>query len=377
MSEQLYLDHNASTPIAPEVREAMLPYLSEAFGNPSSSHWAGAPAAAAVERARAQVADFIGASPAEIVFTSGGSEANNTAIKGIWYQRGLRGQRLVTSAVEHPATAEPCRFLAQRGAQVGILPVDSTGRVNPEELEPYLDGDLVLLTVMHANNEVGTVQPVRALADLAHRVGALVHTDAAQSAGKIPVRVADLGVDLLSLAGHKLYAPKGVGALYVRQGVVLEPLIHGAGHEGGRRAGTESALLAVGLGAACALAQRELAKAEQISHLRDRLWDQLHQSLGAGVVLQGHPQARLPNTLNIAFVGQMGEVILNRCPGLAASTGAACHGGGAELSDTLRAMAVVPTTGAGTVRLSLGRHTTPEEIDRAAAALIAAATTSA
>ncbi len=372
MTEQLYLDHNASTPIAPEVQEAMRPFLEEAFGNPSSGHWAGKPAREAVERARTQVAELLGARPPEIVFTSGGSESNNTAIKGTWFARPASRQRLITSAVEHPATMEPCRFLKHLGAGLDILPVDSHGRVVPSALLPLLGEDLLLLTVMHANNEVGTLQPVPELAQLAHKVGALVHTDAAQSVGKVPVDVRELGVDLLSLAGHKLYAPKGCGALYVRTGTALEPLVHGAGHEAGRRSGTESALLAVGLGAACALAAKNLTSYARVGYLRDRLWDRLHTALGEKVILQGHPATRLPNTLNVAFRNCRGDEILARCPELAASTGAACHGGSTTLSATLQAMGVAPEVGVGTVRLSLGLHTQEEEVDAAASLLVAA-----
>ena len=372
MSDQIYLDHNASTPIAPEVREAMRPYLELAYGNPSSSHWAGKPARQAVENARAQVAEFLGAKPEEVVFTSGGTESNNAAILGSWFAAPRRDERIVTSAVEHPATREPCRFLARLGAKLTVLSVDSTGRVDPAELRRQLDKQIVLVTVMHANNEVGTIEPMRELADLAHQVGARVHTDAAQSAGKIPVNVDELGVDLLSLAGHKLYAPKGVGVLYVRGGTPFEPFVHGAGHEGGRRSGTESALLAVGLGMACLLARESLGGNVRLRLLRDRLWQLLHDALGDGVVLQGHPDERLPNTLSVAFRGRVGSEVLARCPGLAASTGAACHDGATELSDTLAAMGVAPELGLGSVRLSLGRYTTETEVDAAARLLIAA-----
>jgi cysteine desulfurase len=244
--------------------------------------------------------------------------------------------------------------------------------VELETLEEELDRDTVLLTVMHANNEVGTIEPVGELAALAHQVGAVVHTDAAQSAGKIPVDVEDLGVDLLSLAGHKIYGPKGIGALYVREGTPFEPFVHGAGHEGGRRSGTESALLAIGLGMACRTAQQKMSENLRIGLLRDRLWENLQGALGEAVVLQGHPAARLPNTLNVAFRDRIGSDLLARCPGLAASTGAACHGGDAELSDTLKAMGVAPAVGAGSIRLSLGRLTTEAEVDHAARLLIAA-----
>lgn len=373
MSGRIYLDHNASTPIAPQVREAMLPYLENAQGNPSSTHWAGRPAREAVEEARAKVASLIGASPAEIVLTSGGSEANNAALKGAWYSRCRPGDSVAISAVEHPAVVEPARFLAGLGADLRVLPVDADCRVDPGAVEG-LDADrLRLLSVMHANNEVGALQPVAELAAAARARGAIAHCDAAQSAGKVPVDVDALQVDLLSIAGHKLHAPKGIGALYVREGVKLESLIHGAGHESGRRAGTESALLAVGLGAACELAASRLERAAEIAALRDELWDRLREGLGDGVVRLGHPGRVLPNTLAVAFRGRVGGEVLAACPGLAASTGAACHGGGTKISDTLRAMGVDPGTAVGSVRLSLGWETTAGEIAAAARMLVGAA----
>ncbi|HUT32717.1 MAG TPA: cysteine desulfurase family protein, partial [Planctomycetota bacterium] len=249
-SERIYLDFNASTPIAPEVAEAMRPFLAEHYGNPSSLHWAGRPAKEAVERARGQVARLLGARPvassgcpAEIVFTSGGSEANNQALKGVFFALRDRGNHIVTSAVEHPAIIQPCRFLERLGAKVTYVPVDGTGLVDPEDVRRAITPQTILVSVMHANNEVGTVQPVREIAQIAREAGVLVHTDAAQSVGKIATDVQELGVDLLSVAGHKLYAPKGVGALYIRTGTPIEPLVHGAGHEAGRRAGTENVLL--------------------------------------------------------------------------------------------------------------------------------------
>jgi cysteine desulfurase len=369
---QIYLDHNASTPLAPEVREVMRPYLELAYGNPSSRHWAGRPARRAVEEARARVARFLGAAADEIVFTSGGTEANNAAILGSWFARAQPAGRIITSAVEHPATREPCRFLARLGAQLRVLPVDITGRVDPAELQRDMDGDTVLVTVMHANNEVGTIQPITELAALAHSLGAVMHTDAAQSAGKIPVDVHELDVDLLSLAGHKIYGPKGVGALYVRAGTPFEPLLRGAGHEQGRRSGTESALLAVGLGMACETAARVMSENIRILRLRDRLWQLLQAGLGDDVILQGHPQERLPNTLNVAFRGRTGAELLAKCPQLAASTGAACHSGSTQLSDTLQAMGVSPEIGAGSVRLSLGRQTSEADIVQAARILVKA-----
>ncbi|MER9678627.1 aminotransferase class V-fold PLP-dependent enzyme [Mesorhizobium sp. M0184] len=267
---QIYLDYNASTPIDPAVATAMQPFLDEAFGNPSSGHWASTPAKAALERARGQVATLLGAAPDEIVFTSGGSEANNLAIKGTFFALKHKGEHIITTAGRAPRRSRPpCRFLERLGATVTYLPVGSTGGVDPEAVRRAITPRAVLISVMHANNEVGTIQPIEDISAIAREHDIRVHTDAAQSVGKIPIRVDALGVDLLTIAGHKLYAPKGVGALYVRRGVELEPLIHGAGHEQGRRAGTESALLAVGLGAACILAQ-DLAPMERVQALRDR-----------------------------------------------------------------------------------------------------------
>jgi cysteine desulfurase len=365
---QVYLDYNASTPIDPRVAEAMRPLLSDAFGNPSSGHWAGAPARVLVEEARRQVAALLGCRPGEVVFTSGGSEANNLALKGVFFARCEAGDHVVTSEVEHPAILAPCRFLERQGARVTYLRVDRTGRVDPDDVRRALTPRTILVSVMHANNEVGTIQPIAEIARIAHAQGVLVHTDAAQSVGKIETAVDVLGVDLLTIAGHKLYAPKGVGALYVRSGTTLEPLIHGAGHEGGRRAGTESALLAVALGAACSLA-RDLTQMATIQVMRDRFWQALRERFGEGVILNGHPEARLPNTLNVSFVGQVGAEMLARLEGIAASTGSACHAGRIELSPVLSAMGVAPEVGVGALRFSLGRATTRDEIDYAVACL--------
>ncbi len=358
----IYLDYNASTPIDPRVADVMRPLLDVAYGNPSSLHWAGRPAREAVERGRGQVADLLGATPDEVVLTSGGSEANNLAIKGVFLALRERGDHIIISAVEHPAVLEPCRFLETLGARVTRLPVDRTGRVDPDDLRRAITPRTILVSIMHANNEVGTVQPIEACARIARDHGVLFHTDAAQSVGKIPTKVDALGVDLLTVAGHKVYAPKGVGALYVRRGVRLEPLIHGAGHESGRRAGTESALLAAALGEACNVAM-DLSGLDHVRVLRDALWDRLHRAFGDGVVLNGHPEQRLPNTLNVGFVGRIGAEILEQLDGVAASTGSACHEGRIELSPVLAAMGVPPEIGGGAIRFSLGRGTTAEEID--------------
>jgi cysteine desulfurase len=364
----IYLDYNASTPIDPRVAAVMRPLLEAAFGNPSSPHWGGQPAREAVDHARVQVADLLGAAPDEIVFTSGGSEANNLALKGVFFALRSRGDHIVTSAAEHPATLEPCRFLERLGARVTYLPVDRMGRVDPQDLARAIGPRTILASVMHANNEVGTIQPIADLARIARERGVLFHTDAAQSVGKIATNVGELGVDLLSVAGHKLYAPKGVGALYVRRGLELEPLIHGAGHEAGRRAGTENALLTAALGEACALA-KDLSAMPRLCALRDALWAGVHAAFGDRVVLNGHPQHRLPNTLSVSFAGVVGAEFLARLDGVAASTGSACHAGQVELSPVLAAMGVPPEVGMGAIRFSLGRGTTATEIETVVARL--------
>ncbi len=358
----IYLDFNASTPVAPEVAAAMRPLLESHYGNPSSGHWAGQPAHAALEAARGKVAVLLGCSTDEIVFTSGGSEANNLAIKGAFFAARGGANHVITSRIEHPATTGPCRFLERCGAEVTYLPVDGTGRVDPDDVRRAITGRTVLVTIRHANNEVGTIQPIPEIARIARERGVLMHTDAAQSVGKIPTRVDELGVDLLSVAGHKLYAPKGVRALYVRRGVVLEPLIHGAGHECGRRAGTESAFLATGLGAAGALAG-SADRNDEIRLLRDRFRSELAAAFGDQLVLNGHPTSRLPNTLNVSFIGRIGADILARLDGVAASTGSACHAGRVGPSPVLAAMGVPSDVAMGAIRFSLGRTTTEGEID--------------
>jgi cysteine desulfurase len=388
----IYLDYNATTPLDPAVIEAMLPYLREHFGNPSSTHVYGKTTHDAVDRARQQVAALLGAQPDEIVFTSGGSEASNQAIKGVAFQFVRQGMlaaavsglfkrsvkaHIVTSAVEHPATAMPCNFLRKLGCQITTLPVDRHGMVDPDDVRRAIARPTTLVSIMHSNNEVGTLQPIRAVAAICKERRILLHADAAQSIGKLPIDVNDLGVDLLSVAGHKVYAPKGIGVLYVRNGVRLEPLIHGAGHEKERRAGTENVPYIVALGQACAQARSSLPQAsERLRRLRDRLWAGLRDGLADRIVLNGHPEERLPNTLNVNFVGHIGAELLAAVPEIAASTGSACHEGSVCLSPVLAAMGVRPELGKGAVRLSVGRFTTEEEIDRAAEALVRAAATS-
>jgi cysteine desulfurase len=307
------------------------------------------------------VAALLGCQNDEVVFTSG-SEANNLALKGVFFKLRGKGDRIITTSIEHPAIIEPCRFLERLDARITFLPVDGTGRIDPDAFRRATTPRTILVSIMHANNEVGTVEPIEDCARIAREHGILFHTNAAQSVGKMPTDANRLGVDLLSIAGHKVYAPKGVGALFVRRGLSLEPLIHGAAHEGGRRAGTESALLAVALGKACELAH-ELSPMDRVRGLRDHFWTELQKQFGNRVVLNGHPTHRLPNTLNVSFVGRNGAEILARLGGVAATTGSAYHSGRVELSPVLEAMGVEPEVGMGAVRFSLGRGTTRDEID--------------
>lgn len=367
----IYLDYNATTPLLPEVADAMWPYLREHFGNPSSSHVYGTRAKAAVGRAREQVASLLGCSPEEILFTSGGTEANNLAIFGVAETADLR-RHLVTTRVEHPATEKPCAWLERHGWFVTRLGVDSGGRVRLDEARTAISSQTALVTAMHANNETGVIGPISALADLAHAHGAKMHTDAAQSVGKVPVRVDALGVDLLSIAGHKLYAPKGVGALYVRRGTKIAPLSLGASHERGVRPGTENVASIVGLGVACALAHDRLeASSSRVKALRDALWGLLREAI-PGLARNGHDEVCLPNTLNVRFPGVSGNAVLGAAPEVAASTGSACHAGREEASAVILAMGVEPEEAIGSVRLTLGQGTTEGEVERAARALIRA-----
>jgi cysteine desulfurase len=363
MTKKIYLDYNASTPIDPKVREAMLPYLEEHFGNPSTMHWAGKPAKDAFERARGQVASLLNCGRNEVIFTSGGSESNNHVLKGVFFANQEKGNHIITTKVEHPAIMNPCKFLENLGARVTYVGVDQFGQVSPEEVEAAITDQTILVSIMHANNEVGTIQPINDISKITRKNGVLLHTDAAQSVGKVPTCVDELGVDLLTLAGHKLYAPKGIGALYIREGTKLESFIHGASHEEGRRAGTENILLAVGLGEACELACEDVKTTAKVRELRDYFWKQLKDIFGDQVQLNGHPTERLPNTLNVSFIHQIGSEILERIPTIAASTGAACHSGQIELSAVLKEMGITEEIGKGTVRFSLGRYTTSEDIN--------------
>ena len=364
----IYLDYNATTPVDPIVVEAMLSYLSTHFGNPSSTHHYGLVTRQAIDTSRRQMARLLGCTAGEIIFTGGGSESDNLAIRGVALARHASGNHIITQVTEHPAVLNTCNALERlHGLRITYLPVDAYGRVSPADVEAAIDEQTILVTIMHANNETGTLQPLAEIAEIAHRHGVLVHTDAAQSGGKIPVGVEDLGVDLLTVAGHKLYAPKGIGALYVRRGVQLEPVIYGGGQESGRRAGTENIAHMVALGAACMLAQEQLAESQpRLQRLRDRLERRLEEFLPGSVHLNGHRSERLPNTLNVSVDRVIGEEVLAATPEIASSTGSACHEGSTDPSAVLMAMGLSRERALGALRLTLGRWSTEDEVERAA-----------
>jgi len=371
----IYIDYNATTPIDPAVAEAMRPFIEAQFGNPSSSHALGQTAKSAVEHARVSVAALIGAKPHEIVFTSGGTEASNLAIKGVARRRTARSGHFVTTVVEHPATLEPMRYLERDGFTRTEVPVDGTGLVDPDAIRRAIRPDTVLISVLHAQNEVGTIEPIAEIGRIAREAGIAFHVDAAQSMGKLTVNVDEMSADLLSLAGHKMYGPKGVGALYVREGVEIEPLMHGASQESGRRGGTENVIMTVGLGKAAELAmwhrlpageatgKMPVPQGHSIEVLRDHFWQRLSDALGDRVLLNGHPTKRLPNTLSISFPGHVGGNLLAKLPDVCASTGAACHAGDAKPSRVLTAMGFGRDRAVGTIRFSLGHPTRREEVD--------------
>ncbi len=372
MEKHIYLDYNATTPVHPEVAESMRPFLYDVYGNPSSIHSFGADARKAIEMARQQVAALVNCYPDEIVFTSGGTESNNYAIKGAAFNYRSRGNHIITTAVEHPSVTEVCRYLETIGFRVTWLEADKYGMVDPAGAEKAITPETILISVMHANNETGTVQPVEEIGKIAGKHGILFHTDAAQSAGKIPVDVNRTDVALLSLAGHKFYSPKGIGALFVKRGVKLQSLIHGAGHETGRRAGTENVPEIVALGKAAEIAVRDFdTSVAHMKKMRDRLYSLLSGKLQA-IRLNGHPDKRLPNTLNISFIGIEAGMLLDELTGLAASAGAACHGEHTEISPVLRAMGVPDDHARGTIRFSTGRFNSEEEMERAAGMIIEA-----
>lgn len=364
--QPIYLDHNATTPIAPEVAQEMIPFLHLHFGNPSSGHWYGIQTRKAVEKARSQVASLLGCTSDEIIFTSGGSESNNLAIKGIAFARKNQGRHIITSSIEHPAVKDVCQYLQRDfGFEITYLPVDYYGQVQISDLEAAIRPDTILITIMHANNEVGTIQPIQEIAKIARKFHIPFHTDAAQSVGKISTKVEELGVDLLSIAGHKLYAPKGIGALYIRRGTELKPLIHGANHESGRRAGTENVLEIVGLGTACVLAEQNLEKNQQkFQSLRDQLWEGLKAEI-PDLILNGHLTERLPNTLSVSFPGIDANTLLSELENIAASPGAACHTDKTEPSAVLVAMQIPLEVALGTVRFSTGHLNDSTQIEQA------------
>jgi cysteine desulfurase len=368
----IYLDYNASTPLDPVVYEAMLPYLRDYYGNPSSSHGPGKRLREAIEKARGQVASLIGAEPDEIIFTSGGTESNNHVIKttALWLKE--KGNHIITSAIEHPAVGVPCKFLESQGYEVTYVGVDGAGRVDPQEVAGEVRPTTILLSIMHSNNEVGTLQDIAEIAAIANEGGILMHTDAAQSIGKVPIDVRELGVHFLSIAGHKFYGPQGIGALYIYKPVQLGPFLQGAGQQGGRRAGTEPVALIVGLGAAAHAAETHVGDGTMLA-MRNRLWSGLQRALGGDVVLLGHPTQRLPNTLCVGFRNRLNSEVLAKCPDICASMGAACHSGKAGRSATLAAMNVPEEVAFGAIRFSLGKFTTEREINEAVKQIVAAA----
>lgn len=367
----IYLDYNATTPVDPTVVEAIMPYLSTHFGNPSSTHTYALPARQAIDTARSQVAQLLHCRSSEVIFTGCGSESDTLAIRGAALMARKRGNHIITQVTEHPAVLNICKSLeCLHDFRVTYLPVDAQGRVRSKDVEAAIDDQTVLISIMHANNETGTLQPIAEIAEIAHRHGVLVHTDASQSVGKIPTRVDELGVDLLTVAGHKLYAPKGIGALYVRDGLQLEPAIYGGGQEHGRRAGTENVAYMVGLGMACQLAYEQLPSSQvRLQSLRDRLQRRLEQQLPGSVHLNGHLTERLPNTLNIHIDGVVGEEVLTATPEIASSTGSACHEGSTEPSAVLTAMGLPREQALGALRLTLGRWSTEAEVEHASVLL--------
>jgi cysteine desulfurase len=363
MTNPIYLDYNASTPVAPRVLQEMLPYLKEKFGNPSSSHPYGVALKAGIEQARERVAALLGCEASEIIFTSGATESNNMVIKGV-AASAPKGSHIIASRIEHPAVLEPCRHLEHHGHAVTYLRVDENGLVDPADLEQAITTKTALVTIMHSNNEVGTIQDIKELSRIAESRGILFHTDAAQSVGKVSAKVDDLGVDFLTIAGHKFYAPKGIGALYIRKGRKLQPLMHGAGHERGLRPGTENAASIVGLGAACMIASEIMdTEGPRQIKLGQRLFDGLKRA-GLKVHLNGHPEKKLPNTWNISFEGFDSIAVMEALGrDIAVSPGAACHGNTVNASHVLVAMGTDPALARGAIRFSFGRETTEAEID--------------
>ena len=368
----LYLDYNSTTPIAPVVQQAVLPFLAEQYGDPSSSHGIGRAAYEAIEDAREHVSMLLGCDPEEIVFTSSGTEANNLALKGTAFANGIgSGGHIVVSAIEHASIIEPARFLEQLGYDLTLTPCTGQGIITPNSIRESIRDDTLLVSVMLANHEIGTIQPVKQIADVCHAAGVPLHCDASQGLGKMRVNVEELGVDLLSFSGHKMYSPKGSGALYLRQRTIVEPLLHGGGQEAGMRAGVQNVAAIAGLGAACVLVNKSLdASIERLEKLRDRLLALLKADIPEGLLVHSERSRRLPNTLAISFPRASGQEILARIPELCAVASSATHGETDTISPTLAAMGIAPEIASGTIRLSLGWYTTEDEIERAASLLL-------
>lgn len=368
--KKIYLDYNATTPVAPSVVDAMQPFFAEHYGNASSSHSFGRACAEAIEDARGKIGLMLGCDTGEIVFTSGGTESNNLAIKGVMFQQGSNvGGHLIISSIEHPAVTAPARFLERVGFDLTIVDCNEHGVVEPAAIQEAIRPDTKLVSIMHSNNEIGTIQPISEISAICRQHKVLLHTDASQSCGKVALDVEALGVDMLTIAGHKFYGPKGVGALYIRTGLSLEPFMHGAGHERGLRAGTENTGSIVGLGVAAKMAAGALNESYQkMSEMRDELISRLRETVD-GLIVHGEAAERLPNTLSVSFPGVSGNDILARIPELCASTGSACHSDSGDAS-TLQAMGVNPESIRGTIRLTVGWHTNMEEIERASNLLI-------
>lgn len=365
MMRKVYLDHNATTPTHPEVVKAMLPYYEEVFGNASSIHQFGQQARKAIDEAREKVAEFIGAKPEEIVFTSGGTEADNFAIKGVAYANEKKGKHIITSSIEHHAVLSPCKYLEKQGFQVTYIPVDKYGLIEPDEVKKAITKETILINIMHANNEIGTIEPIAEIGKIAKEKEVYFHTDAIQTVGKIPVNVDEVNVDLLSLSGHKIYGPKGIGALMIRKGTRIQPLIYGGHHEKNRRAGTENVPGIVGLSKAIEIAKTTMERESiYLTNLRNRLCSGIGEKIDY-VYLNGNPGKRLPNTLNMSFEFVEGEsIILNLdMKGVAVSSGSACTSGSLEPSHVLKAMGVDPSLAQGSIRFSLGKDNTEEDID--------------
>ena len=372
MKRPVYLDNNATTPVDPEVAKEMIPYIESFYGNPSSPYSIGRSNKEAVEKARAQVPELINCEPEEIYFTSCATESNNLAIKGIAWANSDKGRHIITSAIEHPAVTEVCKYLSSHGFEITYIPVDKYGRIDPKNVENAIRKDTILITIMHANNEVGTIQPIREIGAIARQNNVIFHTDASQSVGKIETDVDLLGIDLLTIAGHKLYAPKGIGALYIRKGTSIENLMHGAGQEKGIRPGTENVIHTVGLGKACEVAMCDFKQNQQNMQVsRDRLLNGLVSHLGSKVQINGNLENCLPNTLSVASENISAHALASFISNnVLISTGSACHSGETTISSVLQAMNLDFRTAASTVRISTGKHTTKEEIDFAVEVLV-------